>query len=186
MTDSEQENGRPDFAQQAEQFGRMWSEFAAKMAASGAAFTPGATPPEAARQMRDAALASMAQGCDQFIRSPAFIEAMKQSIDNAITWRRQWNDMMRDLRHEMQGVARDDVDHLMVGLRHMETRLLDRLEEVERRVEKLNARLERMENQAPAATPSAGRAKSTGTKPGAAAPSKRTKKKTTRKKKGGR
>ncbi len=75
------------------------------------------------------------------MRSPQFLESMKQWMDNAVTFRKMTSDFMAKVRNEMQSPSRDDIDTVMLTVRHMETRLLDRLDDLSSRVSELNERL---------------------------------------------
>lgn len=125
---------------------RMWADFASRMMAAGLTFPPDKAPPEAARQMRSAMFEAMSRYYDEFMRSPQFLEGMKQAMDSAIAMRRQFNEILTRVHHELQGTARADIDSLMVAIRHLETRLLDRLEEVGGAVESLSERLNALES----------------------------------------
>lgn len=63
----------------AERFAKMWTEFASNMARAGLSFTPGETPPEMTRQIRDAFLNALGSYCDEYMRSPEFLEGMRDS-----------------------------------------------------------------------------------------------------------
>ena len=53
---------------------------------------------------------------------------MKQWMDNAMMFRKVTNDFFTKARHETQDIAREDIDSVMLAVRHMEKRILDRLE----------------------------------------------------------
>jgi len=53
---------------------------------------------------------------------PQFVEAMKQWMDQAIAFRKMTNDFMAKVRNEMQAASRDDIDNVMLSVRHMEKR----------------------------------------------------------------
>jgi hypothetical protein len=131
-------------------FAKMWSDFAAKMAAAGVAFTPGAAPPDASRQVRAAMFKAMGEACDEFMRSPQFQEMMKQSLNNSIQFRKQLNDFLGRMQHEFQGTSRQDVDSLMQVMEHVERRVTDSFERLSERLDELNERLERVEKPKPA------------------------------------
>lgn len=118
-------------------FAQMWSDFAMKMMSSGMAANPGSPPPQAAREMRSAMFRAMSEQCEQFMRSPAFLDSMKQSLGAAVELRTQLNDFLNQVHHEMQSVSRDDVDTIMLTIRHFESRVLDRLEQLEQRIDAL-------------------------------------------------
>ena len=63
---------------------------------------------------------------------------MKQWMDNAMAFRKMSNDFMAKVRKEMQAPSRDDIDTIQLNVRHLETRILDRLEELSKQVEELS------------------------------------------------
>lgn len=139
----------------AEACSRMWADFASKVAAASLSFAPSASPPEAAGQVRNALFGAAEQYWTEFMRSPEFLEAMKQAMDGAIAFRKQLNEVLTRAHHEAQGVAREDIDSVMLCIRHMETRILDRIDEVASRLDRISERLEALEGQrVPKAPPS--------------------------------
>lgn len=131
--------------EQAARFTEIWTDFATKMATSGMTVDPGSTPPEAAQQVRGAMLSAMSHYADDFMRSPQFLEMMRQSFDAAISFRQQLNQFLTSAHHNMQGIARQDIDSLLLSVRHMETRVLDRMEELSSRLDEIGKRLETLE-----------------------------------------
>lgn len=125
------------FKQNAEMFTRFWTDFANKMAATGFAAAPGATPPDATRQVRGAMFKAMGEACDEFMRSPQFQEMMKQSLTNSIQLRKQLNEWLGRMQHEFQGTSRQDVDELMQVMKHLERRMSDSFERLSVRLDAL-------------------------------------------------
>jgi septal ring factor EnvC (AmiA/AmiB activator) len=134
------------FRQGAEVFTKFWTDFANKMAAAGFAAAPGATPPEATRQVRSAILKAMSEASDEFMRSPQFQEMMKQSLANSIQFRKQLNEWLGQMQHEFQGTSRQDVDELMQVMKHLEHRMSDGFE-------RLSVRLDALEKARPKPAP---------------------------------
>lgn len=133
--------GAEVFRRNTDVFTRMWVDFANKMAMSSLAFQAGSTPPEAGREVRGAAFKAMSDYFEELMRSPQFLDAMKQSMDTALNLRKQFDSFLSTMQHEMQGVAREDVDSLMLTMRHMETRMLDRMEDLAGRIDALEQQL---------------------------------------------
>jgi hypothetical protein len=75
------------------------------------------------------------------MRSPQFLEGMRQWMENAVTFRKMTNDFMAKVRNELQAPSRDDIDTVMLNIRHMEKRILDRMDEMCVEVKALNQRL---------------------------------------------
>jgi hypothetical protein len=137
-------NANP-FFEQAQRLTELWAEMAVKMAGAGLSGDPDSPPPDAARAMRSAALAATTQYADQFMRSPQFLQMVKQSIDASIEFRRRMNEFFTVARHGTEGVAREDVAGLLGAMQRMEGRTVDRLEEIASRIDALGRRLDAIE-----------------------------------------
>jgi len=122
---------------QAQQLGQLWLETLARLGGTFSCVKPGSPPPEAARQIRGALLGAMAEQTEQFMRSEAFCQGMKESLDAAIHFQKQTQDIMTRMRHATEGVAAQDLTAAMAMLRQMEDRLLDRLDELDSRLQRL-------------------------------------------------
>jgi hypothetical protein len=126
--DSSQSTGGPE---QWAAFQQIWSDTFNKMLQLGVTFSPESAPPEFVRQMRSSIFQAMAQSWDEFLRSPQFLDGMKQWMESAIAFRQMSNDVLTRAKESMQTVGRTDVDAILQAIRHMEQRLNDRIEEVE-------------------------------------------------------
>jgi hypothetical protein len=153
-TENEQGNGSDGpshLANQWDAFQKIWTESFTKMLQLGGTFSPEGAPPEFARQLRASILQAMAKSWDEFLRSPQFLEGMKQWMDGAITFRKLSNDFLTRTRHEEQSLAREDLDTVMLTVRHMETRILDRLEAVGAHVKQLQEQVRATQQKTPRA-----------------------------------
>ena len=133
------------FTQGQNQFLKMWTDFAGKMATAGVSFSPEATPPDAARDMRSAFFKAWSEHCEQYMRSPEFLDSWKKAMDGAIEFRREMNQSLGRMHHEFGGTSRQDVDHLMQAMSHLERRLVDNQERATQTIEQLADRLEALE-----------------------------------------
>ena len=124
-------------AEQWADFQKIWTDTFSKMMQLGFTFSPEAAPPEFLGQIRSGIFQALSQSWDQFLRSPQFLEGMKQWMDNAVTFRKMSNDFFTKVRHETQGTARGDTDSVLLALQQLETRILDRVEELAAEVEQL-------------------------------------------------
>ena len=123
------------------QFAKIWSDFAGRASQAGFAFDPESTPPDGMRQVRSAFLRAWTQLCDEWMRSPEFLNTLKTSMKNAIAFRKQINDSLGRMHHELQGTSRQEIDQIMLELRHLERRLVDAEERNAARLEKILERL---------------------------------------------
>ena len=124
-------------------FQKIWMETLSKMMQSSFTFSPESPPPELFRQIRGGIFRALAESWEQFLRSPQFLETTKDWLENAMSFRKMTNDFLTRARHELQAPSREDIDTIMLTVRHMEKRILDRMEEVSSEVAALNARLDR-------------------------------------------
>jgi hypothetical protein len=129
----------------AQTMANIWLDFASKIG-SASIPSPESGPPEAAKHARGMLLDSMTQYTDQFLRSPQFLDMMKQSLDASIAFRKQMNDFLTSMYHNAQGVARQDLDSLQLSVRQAERRTLERIENVVERLDEITQRLEKLES----------------------------------------
>jgi hypothetical protein len=71
------------------------------------------------------------------MRSPQFLEGMRQWMESAVAFRKMTNDFLAKARNEVQAPSRDDIDTILLSVRHMEKRLLDRVGELSQQVSAL-------------------------------------------------
>ena len=126
-------------AEQAAAFQKIWMDSASKMIQAGLAAGPNSAPPEVLRQIRSGVFQALAESWEEFMRSPQFLEGMKQWMENAVAFRKVTGEFLAKARNEMQAPSRDDIDTIMLNIRHMEKRLLDRIEDLCQQVEALKA-----------------------------------------------
>lgn len=135
--------------QQAEQQGaaflKLWIESFAKLGQAAFSFSPDAVPPELLRQVRTGMFRAMAQSWEEFLRSPQFMEGAKQMMDNALALRKLSTEFLTKARHELGGVAQEDVDGLVVAVHHLENRLMSRVDELTNQIAEMNRRFDAME-----------------------------------------
>jgi hypothetical protein len=123
--------------EQAAAFQKIWMESMSKLMQTAFTLTPNSPPPEILRQIRSGIFQALAQTWEEFMRSPQFLEGMKQWMETAINFRKITNDFMAKIRNEMQAPSRDDIDTILLSVRHMEKRLLDRVDELAAQVAEL-------------------------------------------------
>jgi len=127
-----------NFIEQATAFQKIWMESMSKLMHAAFTFTPNSAPPELLRDIRNGILQALAESWNEFLRSPQFQDGLKQWMDNAVAFRKLSNDFMAKARKEMQAPSREDLDAVMLSVRHAETRILDRVEELAQQLNDLN------------------------------------------------
>jgi hypothetical protein len=123
---------------QAAAFQKIWVETMTKTMQSAFSMTPESAPPEVLQQIRSGIFQALAKSWEEFMRSPEFLERMKQWMETAVAFRQMTNDFLAKARSEMQAPSRDDIDTVMLTVRHMEKRILDRVEQLADQINHLN------------------------------------------------
>lgn len=139
MPDNDQFNGPPP----TDPFSQFWMDMMSKTA-PGAFTAPRpstSASDEMMKQFRQAFFDSWAAHCEQFLRSEQFLAMMKKSMDSALAFREQLNEFMTKTLHENQMPARSDTDSILLVLRSLEERVLERIERLNRRVDAIESRL---------------------------------------------
>lgn len=126
-------------AEEAAGFQRIWLQTISKMAQATVMLSPNASPPDAMRQVRSGILKVLADSWEEFMRSPEFLEGTRQMMENAIAFRKLTNDFTARIRTELQAPSKGDIDTIMLTVRHMEKRLLDRIDELSTQVNALGS-----------------------------------------------
>ena len=124
-------------AEQAAAFQKIWLDSISKLLNTAFTFGGESPPPEILREIRSGVFSALAKSWEEFMRSPQFLDSTKQWMDNAIAFRKMSNDFMATARNEVQATSRDDIDTIMLTVRHMEKRLLDRVEELSAQIHQL-------------------------------------------------
>ena len=122
------------FSEQSAAFQKIWTESFTKLMQAASSFGPNSAPPELLREIRSGILTALSKSWDEFLRSPQFQDSMKQWMDQAIAFRKTTQDVLSRARREMQAPTSNDIDAIMLSVRHMETRILSRLEALEQQV----------------------------------------------------
>jgi hypothetical protein len=144
----------PTAESQTSAFAKVWADSFAKLAQAALTFSPDAVPPEILRQVRSGMFQALAQSWDEFLRSPQFMEGMKQVMDNALAFRKLSMDFLAKAHQELGSVTSDDVEGLVSAIRQLESRLTERLNELSSQIVELNRRLDKLPA-GPTATPAA-------------------------------
>jgi hypothetical protein len=132
-----------------------------KLGQAAFSFSPESAPPELMRQIRSGLFQALAQSWDEFLRSPEFMRSMKETMDQAIAFRKLSTDFLAKARHELGGLGPQDADALVLAISRMESRMVEGLSELSAQLAALKQRLDDLEgDRLGSAPPTGGRARS--------------------------
>ena len=131
-------------------FQKLWTDSFANMASVWSQFSPGSPPSDEMRKMRAGMLKVLAETWDEYMRTPQFMEMMKASLNGALDLKRMARDGMNRVHDQFENPSKEDIDGVLLAIRHVEERLLDRLEGLDDQVvnlnEKIDQRIAKQEN----------------------------------------
>lgn len=119
---------------QALAFQRLWTGSFAKVAGVMTQYSPASPPLEEARKLRAGLLDVLGETTQEFMQSPQFLEMMKTSLNGMLGLRRLSREGMDHLHEQFDTPDKDDIDGVLLAIRHVERRILDRLEGLDERV----------------------------------------------------
>jgi hypothetical protein len=126
-------------------FQKLWMDSVTNMAGVWSQFSPGSPPSDEMRKMRGGMMQVLAETWDQYMRTPQFMEMMKASLNGALDLKRLARDGMNRVHEQFENPAKQDIDDLLLAIRHVERRLLDRLEGLDDRVANLNEKIDKVD-----------------------------------------
>lgn len=134
-------NGPTGFDGGGDPFSAFWSAFATKSPFDMMADQSAEVRDEMLGRMRQAFFDAWERHCIEFMGSEQFLEAMKQAMDGALTFRKQMNDFLTRSMRDAQIPTKQDSDSIVEILRGLEEGLTHRLEDISRRVAALETKV---------------------------------------------
>lgn len=126
-------------------FQKLWTDSFTNMAGVWSQFSPGSPPTDEMRKMRGGMLKVLSETWDEYMRTPQFMEMMKASLNGALDLKRMARDGMNRVHEQFENPSKEDIDGVLLAIRHVEGRLLDRLEGLDDRVVNLNEKIDEID-----------------------------------------
>src|SRR5246127_1295750 len=109
-------------------FQKLWMDSFTDMAGVWSQYSASSPPVDEMRKMRGGMLKVLAETWDEYMRTPQFLEMMKASLNGALDLKRMAREGMNRVHEQFENPSKQDVDDVLLAIRHVERRLLDRLE----------------------------------------------------------
>jgi len=126
----------------ADAFSRFWGEAMSRAMGAGGWQPQTPSREDAMRQMRQAFLDAWEHHCIELMSSEAFLDLMRKSMDNALLFKTQMNQLVAKVIQDSPIPSKDDTDSILQVLRSIEGRVLDRMEELTERLDAIEARVD--------------------------------------------
>jgi hypothetical protein len=131
--------------EQAAAFQKLWTDSLVNMASVWSQYSPVSPPADEIRKMRGAMLKVLGDTWDDYMRTPQFMELMKASLNGALDLKRMARDGMNRAHEQFENPSKEDIDGVLMAIRHVERRLLDRLEGLDERVANLDKKVDKVD-----------------------------------------
>ena len=126
-------------------FQKLWLDSFANTASIWSQFSPSSPPSDELRKMRGGMMQVLAETWDAYLRTPQFMEIMKASLNGALDLKRLARDGLNRVHEQFEIPHKEDIDGVLLAIRHVERRLLDRLEGLDDRVANLDEKIDKVE-----------------------------------------
>jgi hypothetical protein len=128
-------------AEGASEFTRLWFDMASQAMQAGQTWNRPPSP-DAMRETRSNLFKSWSDSWDRFLRSAYFLDVEKNFVGGGAEMRKQFNEFLGKLHHEMQLATSQDVDRIMHALHRMQDDLSEQYEQVGSHLKELTSRLD--------------------------------------------
>jgi len=134
----------PNFGPLLEPYREFWAEYVQRASDTARQMFQSATGADAdPRTWQRRWLEAVGQSVDAYLRSPAFLDAMKQNMDMLIKAKLQADDFTKEFARNANLPTASDVTGIFERLRSVEDAILARLAQMDRRLEAIEARTNR-------------------------------------------
>ena len=128
--------------EQAAAMQKLWSDTVSGMVDAWSNNVPQSGSPEDLKKLRGGLLQAMSKSWEEFMRTPQFMEMMSGSMKAALSMRKTVKDGLNKTHAGLQTPSSEDIESLMLAIRHIERRILDRIDDTDRQLKQVQDGLE--------------------------------------------
>ncbi len=119
----------------------LWVDSMTGIARSWSEYSPTKPPPEEMKKARQRMLGAISKSWEDFMRTPEFMEMMRESMKGSSVWGAEAKSGAARMHEAMGTAAKQDIDGVLLAIRHVEKRILDRLETLQETLDELQSDL---------------------------------------------
>lgn len=127
---------------QAAAFQKMWMDSMSGMARVWSDYSPNNPPPDELKKMRNGVLQVVSQTWDEYMRSPEFMQAMRDNLNNSMQWQKWAKDNANKVQSAMGSATKVDMEGVLVAIQHVERRVLDCLDDMQSKLQGVQKEIE--------------------------------------------
>ncbi|MCB1123789.1 MAG: hypothetical protein KJT03_19700, partial [Verrucomicrobiae bacterium] len=99
-------------------------------------------PPDELKKMRNGVLQVVSQTWDEYMRSPEFMQAMRDNLNNSMQWQKWAKDNANKVQSAMGSATKVDMEGVLVAIQHVERRVLDCLDDMQSKLQGVQKEIE--------------------------------------------
>ncbi len=127
---------------QAAAFQKMWMDSMSGMSKVWSEYSPQNPPPEELKKMRNGVLRAVSQTWEEYMRTPEFMEIMRDTMNNSVQWQKMAKENTNKMHKAMGSATKDDIQGVLAAIHHVERRLLDHLDAMQSKIEGMQSDLD--------------------------------------------
>ena len=127
---------------QAAAFQKMWMDSMSGMTRVWSEYSPKNPPPDELKKVRNGVLKAVSQTWEEYMRTPEFMQMMKETMNNSVQWQKWAKDNTNKMHSALGSASKDDIQGVLVAVQHVERRVLDCLGDMEARMNAMQSGME--------------------------------------------
>lgn len=120
----------------------LWFDMFAKANEACQTWAGNAASPDVFRQNRSNLFKVWSDYWEHFLRSAPFLESQKRCLSSSMEFRKQINENLERLNHELHLATSQDINQLMSTLRRMDEALFEQFEQIDDRLNNISTKLD--------------------------------------------
>jgi hypothetical protein len=134
-------HGQPDADPIWQPFSEFWNRWVEKSDEVTRQWTQQVLRQDKLEEWRRQWLEAVSESCEAYMRSPAFLEAMKHQADATVKMKAQANDLAREAARNLDIPTAGDISGLFERVHSVEEALLSRLARIEEKLARIDEKL---------------------------------------------
>lgn len=118
---------------------KLWSDTVSGMVDAWSNNLPQSGTPADMKNLRGGMLKAISKSWEEFMRTPQFMEMMTSSLNAAMSMHGMTKDGLNRAHQGLQTPSKDDIESVLLAVRHIERRILDRIDDFDQRLQKVEA-----------------------------------------------
>jgi len=132
---------------QAAAFQKMWMDSMTGITQVWTDYSPQEPPPGELKKARQGVLKVVSKAWEEYMRSPEFLEAMRDTMNNSVQWQKWAKENSKKIHQAAGTASKEDMQGVMIAVQHVERRVLDCLDDMQSKVANMQSEIDSIQEQ---------------------------------------